>query len=71
MARRGVRVVDMADEGRARTFLEEGLERARAKLNALGLSELGTTEGCVEDVLAIRERLWSCPQTWDWRSTRR
>ena len=57
VARRGVRVVDMADEGRARTFLEEGLERARAKLNALGLSELGDTEACVEDVLAIRERL--------------
>jgi adenylosuccinate synthase len=57
VARRGVRVVDMADEGRARTFLEEGLERARKKLNALGLSELGETEACVEDVLAIRERL--------------
>jgi len=57
VARRGVRVVDMADEGRARTFLEDGLERARAKLAALGLSELGETEGCVEDVMAIRGRL--------------
>jgi adenylosuccinate synthase len=57
VARRGVRVVDMADEGRARIFLEEGLERARAKLNALGLSELGETEACVDDVMAIRERL--------------
>ncbi|MGM0670050.1 MAG: adenylosuccinate synthetase, partial [Gemmatimonadota bacterium] len=57
IARRGVRVVDMKDEARARTFLEEGLERARAKLKALGLSELGDAEACVDDVLAIRERL--------------
>jgi adenylosuccinate synthase len=59
VARRGVRVVDMADESAARKYLEEGLERARKKLNALGLSELGETEECVEDVLAVRERLLS------------
>ena len=57
VARRGVRVVDMADEARARIFLEEGLERARAKLAALGLSELGDAEGSVDDVMVLRERL--------------
>jgi adenylosuccinate synthase len=49
----------MKDETRARRFLEEGLERARSKLQALGLSELGDAEECVDDVMAIRERLLS------------
>lgn len=57
VARRGVRVVDMADEARARSYLEDGLERARAKLAALGLSELGEVEESVDDVMVIRERL--------------
>jgi adenylosuccinate synthase len=59
VARRGVRVVDMKDEARARSLLEEGLARAQAKLEALGLLELGEAEGCVEGAMAIRERLLS------------
>ncbi len=57
VARRGVRLADIADEDRARGFLEEGLERARAKLAALGIPELGEAEGCVGDIMAVRERL--------------
>ncbi len=59
VARRGVRVVDMKDEARARALLEEGLARVQAKLAALGLLELGEAEGCVEGALAVRERLLS------------
>jgi len=59
VARRGVRVVDMKDEHRARTLLEEGLARAQATLEALGMPELGEAEGCVESAMAIRERLLS------------
>lgn len=59
VARRGVRVVDLNDPVRARGLLEEGLERARARLAALGQSDLGETDGCVEQILALRERLLS------------
>jgi adenylosuccinate synthase len=59
VARRGGRVVDMKDEARARALLEEGLARAKAKLEALGLLEMSEVEGCVEGALAIRERLLS------------
>ena len=37
--------------------MAEELDRARGKLEGLGLSDLGDVEGCVEEVLAIRERL--------------
>ncbi len=57
VSRRGLRVVDLRDEAHARARLSEGLERARAKLGALGLSDLGDVDGCVEEILAIRERL--------------
>jgi len=57
VARRGVRVVDMADEARARAYLEEGMERASRKLVALGLGEMGAADESVEAVMAIRERL--------------
>jgi adenylosuccinate synthase len=59
VARRGVRVVDMRDEARARALLEEGLARTLEKLEALGMAELGEAEGCVDATLAIRERLLS------------
>jgi adenylosuccinate synthase len=59
VARRGVRVVDLRDEDRARTLLEEGLARTRVKLRALGMEEMEEVEGCVEATLAIRERLLS------------
>ncbi len=55
--RRGVRVVDLKDEERARTRLTEERERARARLTEVGFSDLGEAEGCVEETLAIRERL--------------
>jgi len=57
VSRRGVRVVDMRDEGLARTRLQEELERARANLAQLGFDELGDAEGCVDETMAIRERL--------------
>ena len=55
--RRGVRVVDLKDEERARIRLTEERERARARLTEVGFSDLGEAEGCVEETLAIRERL--------------
>ncbi len=57
VARRGIRVVDLKDLARARSLLEEGLERTRAKLKELGMEESGAVEGCVEETLALRERL--------------
>jgi len=57
VARRGMRVVDMRDEGRAKALLEEGLTWTLEKLEALGMSDLLEAEGCVEDALAVRERL--------------
>lgn len=59
VARRGVRVVDLEDEVRARSLLEEGLARALAKLKALGHTDLGESEGCVDGAMAIRQRLLS------------
>ncbi len=57
VARRGIRVVDLKDPGRARALLEEGLERTRARLKDLGMEELGAAEVCVEETLALRDRL--------------
>ena len=57
VSRRGIRVVDLKDEGGARNRLAEERERARAKLAELGFSDLGDSEGCVEETMAIRERL--------------
>ncbi len=55
--RRGLRVVDLKDEEGARSRLTEERERARSKLTELGFPDLGGSEGCVEETLAIRERL--------------
>ena len=57
VSRRGIRVVDLADEASARARLEEERERAREKLAALGFADLAATEGCVEEAMGIRERL--------------
>jgi len=57
VSRRGLRVVDLMDEQGARSRLAEEWERARGKLAGLGFSDLGEAEGCVEDIMAIRERL--------------
>lgn len=58
ISRRGIRVVDLMDETGVRNRLSEELERARGKLAGLGSSsELGEVERCVEETLAIRERL--------------
>lgn len=57
VSRRGVRVVDLKDEVGARNRLAEKRERARARLAELGFSDLGDFEGCVEETMAIRERL--------------
>lgn len=59
VARRGVRVVDMKDEARARALLEDGLARTLPKLKALGMDDLGEAEDCVDAALAVRERLLS------------
>jgi adenylosuccinate synthase len=50
-------VVDLKDPAQARALLEDGLERTRSHLAAMGLSDLGDAESCVESTLAIRERL--------------
>lgn len=55
--RRGIRVVDLMDPDVARTRLTEERERARSKLAQLGFSDLGDAEGCVDETMAIRERL--------------
>ncbi len=57
VSRRGVRVVDLSDAEEALTRLTEGRERARSTMAELGFSDLGDAEGCVEDAMAIRERL--------------
>ena len=57
VSRRGLRVVDLMDEEGAGSRLTQEWERARAKLAALGVSDFGDAEGCVEETLAIRERL--------------
>jgi adenylosuccinate synthase len=57
VSRRGLRVVDLADEETARSRLEEERERARSKLASLGFPDLAEAETCVEEALAIRERL--------------
>ncbi len=59
VARRGMRVVDLKYEDRARALLEEGLARTRTKLTALGMETMEEVEGCVEATMAIRERLLS------------
>ncbi len=57
ISRRGLRVVDLMDEAGARNRLSEELEKARGKLADMGSSDLGEAEDCVEQILAIRERL--------------
>jgi adenylosuccinate synthase len=57
VGRRGIRVVDMMDEDGARSRLTEERDRARQRLAWLGIEDLGEAEGCVEETLAIRERL--------------
>jgi adenylosuccinate synthase len=50
-------VADLKDEGRARSLLEEGLERASTKLRALSVEDLSEIEDSVEGTLALRERI--------------
>jgi adenylosuccinate synthase len=57
VGRRGIRVVDLNHEGRARSLLEEGLARTRRHLAELGHTNLEGAEGWVEETLALRERL--------------
>jgi adenylosuccinate synthase len=57
VSRRGIRVVDLVDEERARTKLEAERERARSKLAALGTDDMGGAEDCVDATMGIRERL--------------
>lgn len=57
ISRRGIRVVDLKNEASARTRLAEELEKARAKLEVLGYSDLSGAEGLAEEILAVRERL--------------
>ncbi|NIP57311.1 MAG: adenylosuccinate synthase, partial [Gemmatimonadetes bacterium] len=57
--RRGVRVADLADEGRLRERVDASLERARRKLAALGREIDGELDAEVERTLEHRERLLS------------
>jgi adenylosuccinate synthase len=57
VARRGIRVADLADEARSRTLLEGRLEETLAKLTEMGYSDLDAAEGCVEETLSLRGRL--------------
>ncbi|MEX2526884.1 MAG: adenylosuccinate synthase [Gemmatimonadota bacterium] len=58
--RRGIRVAELAREGHFRKLVEEGAERARRRLGALGSaseSDLGELEAAMEASLMLRERL--------------
>jgi adenylosuccinate synthase len=56
VARVGVRVADLQDEGRARELITRATERASGKLRSAGADALDPAE-VVESVLARRERL--------------
>lgn len=57
VVRRGLRVADLEDADRARSLLEEGLERATTKLKALGIRDLSDIRDSVEVTLGLRTRL--------------
>jgi adenylosuccinate synthase len=57
VGRRGVRVVDLRDEERARALLEEGLARTLRHLPELGHPRPEEAGGWVEETMALRERL--------------
>ncbi len=55
--RRGLRVADLANAGRAQALVEEGVERARARIAAMGGECDDALDATVESVLAAGERL--------------
>jgi adenylosuccinate synthase len=57
VGRRGLRVVDLRDEERARALLEEGLARTLRHLAELGHPGPEDAGGWVEETMALRERL--------------
>jgi adenylosuccinate synthase len=57
VGRRGLRVVDLRDEERARALLEEGLARTFRHLAELGHPRPEDAGGWVEETMALRERL--------------
>jgi len=57
VGRRGIRVADLADEGRFTELLERGTERALQALAALGKEDDGTLLASVRACLQGRERL--------------
>jgi adenylosuccinate synthase len=57
VGRRGLRVVDLRDEGRAREVLDEGIARTLRRLAELGHPALEEAGVWVEETMALRERL--------------
>ncbi|MDT8341445.1 MAG: adenylosuccinate synthase [Longimicrobiales bacterium] len=55
--RRGIRVADVADEARFRRLVEEGVARARERLEVLGGEEGEALERAMDETLALRDRL--------------
>jgi adenylosuccinate synthase len=57
VGRRGLRVVDLRDQGRARALVEEGIARTLRRLAELGHPAMEEAGGWVEETMALRERL--------------
>ena len=55
--RRGIRVADVRHEDRFRRLLDEGVQRARSRLHALGEEDEPELEAAVDQAFALRERL--------------
>ena len=55
--RRGLRVADLRNEDRFRELMDRGIQRARARLQALGMEGDHGLEEALETVLALRGRL--------------
>jgi adenylosuccinate synthase len=57
IARQGIRVAELRNEGRAESLLRAGAERANARLAFAGSDERIDADRLVDDVFGIRERL--------------
>ncbi len=55
--RRGIRVADIRNPDRFEQLVQDGVERAHARLAAMGLEDDGSLEAAIEKTLALRIRL--------------
>ena len=55
--RRGIRVADIRNPERFEQLVADGVERARAKLAAMGLEDDGSLDAAIEKTLELRDRL--------------